>query len=91
MNAIQKPFEHAFASAFASEDFQRLPLNSAGFKPKQRCIPQLGGEFRALRLVLVYFHVPRLRLVDELGASVPFVRNHALQVARVPCVHLLET
>ena len=87
MNAIQKPFEHAFAS----EEFQRLPLNSTGFKPKQRCIPQLGGEFRALHLVLVNFHVPRLRLVNELGASVPFVGNHATQVARVPCVHPLET
>ena len=71
-----------------SEEFQRLRLNSMGFKPKQRCIPQLGGGFRAL--LLVNFHVPRLRLVDELGASIPFVRNHATQVARVPCVHPLE-
>ena len=34
---------------------------------------------------------PEVRLVDELGASVPFVGNHATQVARVPCVHPLET
>ena len=62
-----------------------------GFKPNQRCIPQLGGEFRALHSVLVYFHVPRFRLVNELGASVRFVGNHATQVARVPCVQPLET
>ena len=49
------------------------------------------GFKNALLFVLVNFHVPRLRLVDELGASVPFVRNHAMQVARVPCVHPLET
>ena len=71
-------------------EFRALHLASMGFKPIWRCIPKLGGEFRALHLVLVNFHVPRLRLVDELGASVPFVRNHATQVARVPCVHPLE-
>ena len=75
----------------AEEELQRLPLNSTGFEPIRRCIPQLGGEFRTIHLVLVYFHVPRLRLVNELGASVRFVGNHATQVARVPCVHPLET
>ena len=34
---------------------------------------------------------PEVRLVDELGGSVLLVRNHATQVALVPCVHPLET
>ena len=75
----------------SSACFHELLFAWMGFKPIRRCIPQLGGEFRALHLVLVYFHVPRLRLVNELGASVRFVGNHATQVARVPCVLPLET
>ena len=72
-------------------EFHELHFAWMGFKPRRRCILQLGGEFRALHLVLVYFHVPRLRLVNELGASVRFVGNHATQAARVLCVHPLET
>lgn len=69
----------------------RAPLSLNGIQTHSQMFPQLGGEFRALYLVLVYFHVPRLRFVNELGASVRFVGNHATQVARVPCVHPLET
>ena len=72
-------------------EFHALHITWRGFKRIWRCIPQLGGEFRTLHLVLVYFHVPRLRLVNELGASVPFVGNDATQVARVSCVQPLET
>ena len=69
----------------------RAPLDLNRDSNPRGCIPQLGGEFRTPHLVLVYFHVPRLRLVNELGASVRFVGNHATQVARVPCVQPLET
>ena len=72
-------------------EFHALHLLWMRFKPIRRCIPQLGGGFRTLHLVLVYFLVPRLWLVNELGASARFVGNHATQVARVPRVQPLDT
>jgi len=88
MNWIQTHLKMYFPAGWR---VPRSPLSLNGIQTHSKMYTPAGWRVSRAPLGACLLSRPEVRLVNELGASVPFVGNHATQVARVPCVHPLET
>ena len=68
----------------------RAPLNLNGIQTHSKMYSPAGWSVSRAPLGACLLLRPEVRLVNKLGASVPFVGNHATQVARVTRIPPLE-